>query len=113
MITNSRLAVPCNPVYAAIPFSLIDNTGAAEEPLETRNTLRVSVYVCLTRNSKQELSLKTGGFPGGSVIKKLAANAEDLGLSPGQKDPLEKEMATHSSIFYPWKIPWIEEPGGL
>ena len=29
----------------------------------------------------------------------------------GQEDPLEEEMATHSSIF--WKIPWTEEPGGL
>jgi len=32
--------------------------------------------------------------------------------SLGQEDPLEKEMATRSSIFY-WKIPWTEEPGGL
>ena len=30
----------------------------------------------------------------------------------GQEDPLEKEMATHSSILA-WEIPWIEEPGGL
>ena len=30
----------------------------------------------------------------------------------GQKDPLEKEIATHSSIRA-WKIPWMEEPGGL
>ena len=30
----------------------------------------------------------------------------------GQKDPLEKEMATHSS-FLAWKIPWTEEPGSL
>ena len=29
-----------------------------------------------------------------------------------QEDPLEKEMATHSSILA-WKIPWMEEPGGL
>ena len=32
--------------------------------------------------------------------------------SLGQEDPLEKEMATHSSTFA-WKIPWMEEPGGL
>ena len=32
--------------------------------------------------------------------------------SLGQEDPLEKEMATHSSIL-PWEIPWTEEPGGL
>ena len=33
-------------------------------------------------------------------------------LSLGQKDALEEEMATHSSILA-WKIPWAEEPGGL
>ena len=32
--------------------------------------------------------------------------------SLGQKDPLEKEMATHSSLLA-WRIPWTEEPGGL
>ena len=32
--------------------------------------------------------------------------------SLGQEDPLEKEMATHSSILA-WKIPWKEKPGGL
>ena len=31
---------------------------------------------------------------------------------PAWEDPLEKEMATHSSIFA-WEIPWTEEPGGL
>ena len=33
-------------------------------------------------------------------------------LSLGQEDPLEEEMATHSSIIA-WEIPWTEEPGGL
>ena len=32
--------------------------------------------------------------------------------SLGREDPLEKEIATHSSIL-PWEIPWTEEPGGL
>ena len=32
--------------------------------------------------------------------------------SLGQKDPLEKEMATHSSIFA-WELPWTDKPGGL
>ena len=32
--------------------------------------------------------------------------------SPGQEDPLEEGMATHSSILA-WRIPWTEEPGGL
>ena len=33
-------------------------------------------------------------------------------LSLGQEDPLEEEMATHSSVLA-WRIPWTEEPGGL
>ena len=52
------------------------------------------------------------GFPGGSVVKNLPASAGDTGSIPGQEDPLEKEMATHSNILA-WKIPWTEEPGGL
>ena len=35
-----------------------------------------------------------------------------MGLIPGKKDPLEKEMATLSRIFS-WETPWAEEPGGL
>ena len=32
--------------------------------------------------------------------------------SLGQEDPLEQQMATHSSVVF-WKVPWTEEPGGL
>ena len=53
-----------------------------------------------------------GGFPGGTVIKNLLAGEGDMDLIPGQEDPLEKEMETHSSILA-WKIPWTEEPGQL
>ena len=52
------------------------------------------------------------GFPGGSVGKESACNAGTQVRSRGQEDPLEKGMATHSSILA-WEIPWIEEPGGL
>ena len=51
-------------------------------------------------------------FPSGSVSKKSACNVGDLGLIPGLEDPMEKEMATHSSILA-WRIPWTEEFGGL
>ena len=51
-------------------------------------------------------------FPGGSVSKASAYNAGDPVPSLGREDPLEKEMAAHSSIF-PWKIPWTEKPGRL
>ena len=45
-------------------------------------------------------------------VKRLPAMQETWILSLGQKDPLEKEMATHSSTLA-WKLPWMEEPGGL
>ena len=49
------------------------------------------------------------------MVKNLPANAGDVrdtGLSLGREDPLEKGMATHSSILA-WRIPWTEEPGRL
>ena len=45
-------------------------------------------------------------------LKHLPAKWETWVQSLGWEDPLEKEMATHSSILA-WRIPWIEEPGGL
>ena len=44
------------------------------------------------------------GFPGGSVVENPPANAGDMGSIPGWGDPLEKEMATHSSILA-WETP--------
>ena len=46
------------------------------------------------------------------MVKNLPAMLEAWVQSLGQENPLEKEMATHSSILA-WKIPWMEEPGGL
>ena len=45
-------------------------------------------------------------------VKRLPAMQATWVGSLGQEDPLEKEMATHSSILA-WEIPWTEEPGGL
>ena len=46
------------------------------------------------------------------MVKSLPAVQETWVQSLGQEDPLEKEMATQSSILA-WKIPWMEEPGRL
>ena len=54
----------------------------------------------------------TLGFPGGSVVKNQPANARDMDSIPGLGRYPGKEMATHSRILA-WRIPWIEEPGGL
>jgi len=52
---------------------------------------------------------RESGILGG---KESTCNAEDLSLIPGWEDPLEKGMATHSSILA-WRIPWTEESGRL
>ena len=46
------------------------------------------------------------------MVKRLPTMRETQVQSLGQEDPLEEEMATHSSILA-WKIPWTEEPGRL
>ena len=46
------------------------------------------------------------------IVKNLPAIQETQVQSLGREDPLEREMATHSSILA-WRIPWTEEPGGL
>ena len=51
------------------------------------------------------------GFPGGSVVKNLPDKQETQVPPLGQEDPLEKEMATQSSILA-WESPLTEEPGG-
>ena len=54
------------------------------------------------------------GFSGSSVVKNHLPMQETQEMwicSPGREDPLEKEMAAHSSILA-WRIPWTEEPGG-
>ena len=62
----------------------------------------------------EQLNSILKGYLGGSVVKIHLPNGdqETWVLPLGWEDPLEKEMATHSSIFA-WEIPWVEEPGGV
>ena len=52
------------------------------------------------------------GFPVTQMVKNLPAMWEMQVRPLGREDPLEKGMATHSSILA-WRIPWTEERGGL
>ena len=65
-------------------------------------------YVCkqyaTPRNSESWASLMA------QMVKNLPSMQQTQVRSLGQEDPLEKEMATHSSILA-WRIPWAEEPG--
>ena len=62
------------------------------------------------RSATSQLSF--GGFPGGLDGKESACNAGDPSSIADKEEPLEKGMATHSSILA-WRIPWTEAPGGL
>ena len=53
-----------------------------------------------------------GASPMAQTVKNLPAAQEIRVQSLGQEDPLEKGMATHSSILA-WRIPWTKEPGRL
>ena len=66
-------------------------------------------------NNSKISAISKFGFDGSLVsqmLKNLPSMQETLVRSPGWEDPLEKGMATHSSILS-WRIPWTEEPGGL
>ena len=66
----------------------------------------------LTSDSLSQIKGASVDFSGGSVVKNPLEMQETQVQSPGLEDPLEKEMATHSSVLA-WEIPWTEEPGGL
>ena len=62
--------------------------------------------------NKYRTLMHVWGFPDGLVIKDPPARQQTRVQYLGQENPLEKEIATHSSILS-WEIPWTEEAGGL
>ena len=82
-------------------------------------TLQIEIVVCTMQDSIYTLT--TSGlealllffcFVYLVICKNLPAVKETQFLSPGWEDPLEKEMATHSSVLA-WEIPWAEDPINL
>ena len=69
-------------------------------------------YTCKTETSKKKKKKRFRGFTGGSLIKSLPASAGGVGSILAQDDPLQEEVAPHSSILA-WRIPWTAEPGRL
>ena len=68
-------------------------------------TLTLKTSLETTWRIEEAQDMLCGGFPGGSVEKNLPAMQETSVQTLGRDDPLEKEMATHSSILA-WIIPW-------
>ena len=77
--------------------------------------LPMSGLLSRTLDSLFEVKIPASTVLGASLVaqmvKNLPAMSEAWVQSLGLEDPLEKRMATHSSILA-WKIPWTEEPGG-
>ena len=90
------------------------------EALGASPDARVSVYVCEGMCTAVEMCvcvyiywcMQILGFPGGSVVKNLLANGGDSGSIPGSERSPGEKNGYHSSILA-WRIPWMEEPGGL
>ena len=61
---------------------------------------------------KKSMAFNQFGFPVAQTVKNLPAMHETGIPSLGQKDPLEKKVASHSRIFA-WEISWTEKPGRL
>ena len=70
------------------------------------SVVRITIYIYL---AKQSIPWDS---PVAQMVKSLPVMRETSVQSLGQEDPLEKVMATHSSMLA-WKIPWTEEPGRL
>ena len=76
--------------------------------LENKNIWEMGLWICAFKKNSGD----SWDFPHGWDGKDLPIVQEMQVPSLGREDPLEKELATHSSILA-WRIPWMEEPGGL
>ena len=113
---DRRLLGEINPSLHCIASNVSSSTFGSLVPMSSRDdTDELRWTSAHTESHRRGGSLTSPGAQMAPVVKNLPANAGDTEiqvLSLDQKDPLEKEMATHSSILA-WKIPWAEGPGGL
>ena len=68
--------------------------------------------IIISETKVETMFYMTKTSPVAQIVKRLPTMRETWDRSLGREDPLEKEMATHSSILT-WKTPWTEEPGRL
>ena len=93
-------------LVTAIPLAL-----QVKQP-QIENTWEKIAEICKKENLNLLCIRQLLAFPSGSGGKEFASKQETQVQSQGQEDPLEKGIATHSSILG-WRITWTEEPGGL
>ena len=99
-----RICIPC-PVTAHMASCI------AQLPISSQKTvLPVLPSISAFSQFTQQVFIKPLD---GTMVKNPPAKAGDAGSISGQEDPLEEEMATHSSIISAWKIPWTKKPHRL
>ena len=103
-----------NPLDRGAWWAAVHWVTKSKTRLSTKTTIyfTVSQKLCSSFLNLNLLNNCDELLTGGSEVKASAWNAGDPGSIPGREDPLEKEMATHSSTLA-WRIPWREEPGRL
>ena len=105
----------CMGLFLGFPSCSIDQYFYLDKLIELENKLMVTRGNGLGEGIARDQGTAIDNTTWASLIAKLVKNLpaiQEIQCSiPGQEDPLEKEMATHSSILA-WRIPWTEEPGG-
>ena len=110
-----------NPAISPLFFILIGGSDGLTNVKLLPSQSESLFLLCAWSNSNKMLrktmlcrfvpNLNLLGFPDGSEVKNPLPRIKMWVWSLDREDPLELEMATHSSILA-WKIPWTEEPGG-
>ena len=106
----------CYPMNRSPPAFSVHGTFQARKPdrvpmpssrgsSQHRNQTLISGISCISRQVLYHFTSLVA-----QMVKSLPAVQETRVQSLGQEDPLEKQMATHSTILA-WRIPWMEEPG--
>ena len=96
---------PSQSTHSGLWWEKVQGSKQGKQATDLPN-IRISLMAFRQEFLKTTLRVRVG-FPGGSVIKNLPANAKTWIWSLGWGDPLEKEMATHP-IILAWEIPWTE-----
>ena len=83
---------------------LIKSKLNLKQEMAKRGSVNLALLVKLAKTEEKNLTaVKKQGFPGGSAVKNLPANAGDVDSIPGLGTPLQKQMVSHSSILA-WEI---------
>ena len=112
---NTSLKRLYTPMFTVAFFTIVKTwqpvrCPSTDERIKTKNFM--FIYIHMHTYITHIYFIYLGASLVAQMVKNLPAMQETQVWSLGWEDPLEKRMATHSGILA-WRIPWVEEPGGL